>query len=318
MDPTSQGVTLPTGFVETPRRSCLDTAKSCCVLFPIPLLGCIGLGSGGFPFILAFGGNTLGASGYVAVAWSAAVSAASFFSCGCYYKNLPERSFEKNLNRQDDANREMHTIVKGLDASTEKIHVENERLKKTVDDLKLENQLLLDQVKKTDANVVTLSLKLDTSLKQLKTDNDNAEKMQAAITDAKKIISSMVDASKAIQRNVKSSHVALKLFQDNNRTLEKHIGSLDFEKQELSELLKGYSKIVKEEHTQLATLVTTCDQFNKTCKELKKELDEFTADGKDFARNVDRDAKNTEKLEVIAGKLKELSKEINQDDNNLL
>jgi chromosome segregation ATPase len=311
MNPLSSPVGAPSPeTLIAPRRSYLDNVTRCCVLLPIPLLGLVGCGSGGFPFILAFGGNTLQASGYVAVAWSAAVSAASFFSCGCYYKNLPERSLEENLQKQDDANQDLKVIVNDVDINVQALHLENDRLKMTLAEADVAIKSLKNELLVKDVNLGKLFEQLNATLKQLDVEKEDSIKMQATITDAKKLIASMIDMSKAIQSNIKTSKVALELFKGCNSSLDKDIKKLDFEKQELSELLKSYSQIVNEEHTQFGLLLNACDRFDQTCKDLKKELDEFTTDGQQFSENVDRDIKNTKRLEALTKQLADLTKEL--------
>lgn len=290
------------------QRSYLQRAERCCMFTPFLCCGALTCGGTGFAFATAFG--TAGALTNVAMGQIAFDAFAALFGvggAGGYWYIMPKRLFEENIEEQRNANNELKTTLSHVDQSIDTFHQNNIDLQKTLDVTDVTVKNLKEELQLKTTQLLELSEILKSTLNELNATKEDFKQADTTINDAKVIIASMIDMSKKIKKDIKTSKVAVDLFKDYNQVLAKEVKGIDLENKKLSDLLTGYSKIVENEHTQFSLLLKACEEMNETCQTLKKELDEFTQDGKDFSEDITRDVNNTSKLEDLQKQLENIN-----------
>lgn len=291
-------------------RSFLQKTERCCMYTPFLCCGALTCGGTGFAFATAFGGGALTNVAMGQIAFDVYAALFGIGGAGGYWYIMPKRLFEEDIEEQKNANNELKTTLSNVDHSIDTFHQNNIDLKKTLEETDVTIKNLKDELGSKTTQLLELSDILKSTLKELNAIKDDFSQADTTISDAKVIIASMIDMSKKIKKDIKTSKVAVDLFKDCNQVLAKEVKDVDLENKKLSELLTSYSKIVVEEHTQFGLLMNACDELNITCQTLKKELDEFTADGKGFSEDITRGVNNTSKLEILEKQLENLNKEL--------
>lgn len=291
-------------------RSYLQRAERCCMFTPFLCCGALTCGGTGFAFATAFGGGALTNVAMGQIAFDVYAALFGIGGAGGYWYIMPKRLFEENIEEQRNANNELKTTLGQVDTSIDTFHQNNSDLKKTLDETDVTIKNLKEELQLKTNELLELSEILKSTLNELNAIKEDFTQADATINDAKVIIASMIDMSKKIKKDIKTSKVAVDLFKDYNQVLNKEVKDIDLENKKLSDLLTGYSKIVEKEHTQFSLLIKACDEMNLTCQTLKKELDEFTQDGKDFSDDINRDAKNTSKLEDLQKQLENINNQL--------
>jgi len=315
-------VTVVSGVVQE-SESCLDFGKRACILLPIPLLALDALGGCGFAFATAFGSSTATATA-TATATGASLSSAAIaniaydgfstltalFACGCYYYNLPEKTFEENVKRQARANLQLEKIETEVDGSISKFAVENQQLRNQLQIMEEKMRELELALKTNGDDLVARSNELKEITRKLDETKSGFKIAHETVNGAKELVVSMMGLSQKMQKNVKSSKVALQIFQQNNHDLDDKLKRFDLENVKLTDLLGEYSKIVKEEHIAFQQLAEVCDKLNATCERLQREVAELSKDSKQIASDVQIEMNNTKQLEILEDKLEHIIHDI--------
>lgn len=287
----------------------IEKGKWCCRILPLPILGCFTFGGAGLAFWSGLGvGGVYSALNIYSIAFGGCTALCPIFIGGCYYQNMPNRSFEKNVEVQLDANIQLEKVEGDLGSTISTLHIENEQLKTVLKEANEKGISLENELDLKSTHLLQLTDELKVTLQQLDQIKDDFAKADTAILDAKKLINNMVVLSQKMKENIKSSKVALNLFKENNQDLKKEIKDFDGENIELTELLKNYSEIIIEEHKQFQLLMNICDDLKNNTQNLKSTVKTFSDDENEFSDDIDRDEKNTIHLEDLVKHLEELNK----------
>ncbi|HRD54899.1 MAG TPA: hypothetical protein PLC42_00730, partial [Parachlamydiaceae bacterium] len=152
--------------------SCVNTAEKVCIWLPIPCLGLTALGGIGFGFSALFATSsstsvvaatvTTQGSALASAAFDFSVTLVSLFSCGCYYKNMSQKSFEENVKRQGVENAKLSDLEKEIDKSVDALTLKNKELTESLRQAEEKAKLLIGEL---DQKATEL-LKSNDALKQ--------------------------------------------------------------------------------------------------------------------------------------------------------
>lgn len=287
----------------------IEKGKWCCSMLPLPLLGCVAVGGTGFALWTGFGTAPLQAASIANIIFDGYAVASSVFSGGCYYYNLPNRSFEKNVEEQIGANAELEKVEGDIASSIDVFRQENERLKLTLKETEEKSGSLKNELDAKTTHLTELSNQLDTTLQQLNLVKDDFGKANSAIRDAKQLIINMQTLSKTMGENIKASSVAADLLKVNTNELKHENDGFNTENSALSDLLKNYSEIISDEHKQFSLLINTFEDLKKGSQSLKNESQNFSDNEKTLEKDLDQDIKNMAHMEKLKKELEEFNKE---------
>ncbi len=290
-------------------KSYMEKGKWCCSILPLPILGCFSLGGAGLALWSGLGvGGVYSALNAYSIAFGGCSALCPIFIGGCYYHNMPNRSFEKNVEVQLDANIKLENVENELSLTVKKLHDENEQLKNVLNESNEKGISLKNELDQKSTHLQQLTEELKITLQQLDQIKKDFEKADIALLDAKKLIVNMVVLSQKMNENIKTSKVALNQFKDENIELKNEIKTFDAENVELAELLKSYSEIVVEEHKQFQLLMNMCDELKNNTTNLQNSVQAFSDDENELSDDIDRDEKNTIHLQELLKQLEVLNK----------
>ena len=290
-------------------KSYIENGKWCCSILPLPILGCFSFGGAGLALWSGLGvGGVYSALNAYSVAFGGCSALCPIFIGGCYYHNMPKRSFEKNVEVQLDANIKLEKVENDLSLTVKTLHDENEQLKNVLNEANEKGISLKNELDLKSIHLLKLTEELKITLQQLDQIKDDFGKADSAILDAKKLIINMVLLSQKMNENIKTSNIALNQFKDENIELKSEIKNFDVKNVELAELLKNYSEIVVEEHKQFQLLMNMCEELKNNTKNLQNSVQAFSDDEDEFSDDIDRDEKNTIHLQDLLKQLEVLNK----------
>ena len=289
-------------------KSYIERGKWCCSILPIPILGCFSFGGAGLALWSGLGvGGVYSALNAYSIAFGGCSALCPIFIGGCYYHNMPNRSFEKNVEVQLDANIKLEKVENDLSLTVKSFHDENEQLKNVLNEANEKGISLKNELDLKSTHLLQLTEELKITLQQLDQIKDDFEKADTAIFNAKKLILNMVVLSQKMNENIKTSKVALNLFKDENIDLKKEIKNFDAKNVELAELINNYSEIVLKEHKQFQLLMNLCEDLKNNTQNLKNSVKTFSDDENEFSDDIDRDEKNTTHLQDLVKQLEALN-----------
>lgn len=290
-------------------KSYIENGKWCCSILPLPILGCFSFGGAGLALWSGLGvGGVYSALNAYSIAFGGCSALCPIFIGGCYYHNMPKRSFEKNVEVQLDANIKLEKVENDLSLTVKTLHDENEQLKNVLNEANEKGISLKNELDLKSIHLLKLTEELKITLQQLDQIKDDFGKADSAILDAKKLIINMVLLSQKMNENIKTSNIALNQFKDENIELKSEIKNFDAKNVELAELLKNYSEIVVEEHKQFQLLMNMCEELKNNTKNLQNSVQAFSDDENEFSDDIDRDEKNTIHLQDLLKQLEVLNK----------
>lgn len=293
--------------------SCIDTSKKMLKWLPIPCLGLAALGGTGFGFSALFATSstvTLQASAIASAAFDFSVVVISLFSCGCYYKNMPEKTFEENVKRQEKENIILGDLEKEIDISVDTIALKNKQLEYALKEAEEKAKALKEQLDKNVEHLLKSNGDLDKSIVSFEKIQKDFIKSKAALSEAKDLVTSLMKLSLVMKEDLKTSKVIVEMLSKENQGFKKEVASIDHENLELASLLKQYGQVIASEHTQFLYLTDAYQKLDNFYQELKNEVETLSKHSQQISLDISQDKLNIAQLQGLANRLTKLTDKI--------